>query len=208
MAENSATLDITGMTCASCVARVEKRLTRLDGVSAEVNLATEKARVSYPDAVSTDQLVAAVASAGYTATLAPESRGLRGAHDEAERTGAPEGAGAEQGTGATSLRTRLLISAILSLPVVVLAMVPAWQFDNWQWLSLTLAAPVVVWGGYPFHRATWINLRHGALTMDTLITLGTGAAFLWSLWALFFGMAGMPGACRFRLGLRARRVVR
>lgn len=198
MAERTATLDITGMTCASCVARVEKRLSRLDGVSAEVNLATEKARVVYPDAVSADQLVAAVASAGYTATLAPErtSRHTAGEH---ESPGTHDHGAEEQG-GGSSLRTRLIVSAVLSLPVVVLAMVPAWQFDNWQWLSLTLAAPVVVWGGYPFHRATWLNLRHGGLTMDTLITLGTGAAFLWSLWALFFGMAGMPGATHeFRL---------
>ena len=192
MAENTATLSIEGMTCASCVARVEKRLTRLDGVTAEVNLATEKASVTYPDAVSTDQLVAAVESAGYGATLAlprqdpaPTSTPSDGGHEHTEPTG---------------LRTRLIVSVLLSLPVVALAMVPAWQFDNWQWLSLTLAAPVVVWGGYPFHRATWLNLRHGSLTMDTLITMGTGAAFLWSVWALFFGMAGMPGVTHeFRL---------
>lgn len=187
MADNTATLSIEGMTCASCVARVEKRLTRLDGVTAEVNLATEKASVTYPDAVSTAQLVAAVESAGYAATVAPP-RPAR-LPDVTTRRAEP-----------TSLRPRLILSALLSLPVVLLAMVPAWQFDNWQWLSLTLAAPVVVWGGYPFHRATWLNLRHGSLTMDTLITLGTGAAFLWSIWALFFGMAGMPGATHeFRL---------
>ncbi|MET0933083.1 MAG: cation-translocating P-type ATPase [Mycetocola sp.] len=185
MAENTATLEISGMTCASCVARVEKRLGRLDGVVAEVNLATEKASVRYPDAVSIDDLVAAVESAGYVAALAPEKR------VEASEPPARE---------SDPLRTRLLVSALLSLPVVVLAMVPAWQFPNWQWLSLTLAAPVVIWGGYPFHRATWLNLRHGSLTMDTLITMGTGAAFLWSLWALFFGSAGMPGMTHeFRL---------
>jgi Cu+-exporting ATPase len=181
MTENTATLEISGMTCASCVARVEKRLTRLDGVSAEVNLATEKASVRYPDAVSVDDLVAAVEAAGYTATLAPEKH--------APASDVPDG----PLPASDPLRTRLLVSALLSLPVVVLAMVPAWQFTNWQWLSIALAAPVVIWGGYPFHRATWRNLRHGALTMDTLITMGTGAAFFWSLWALFFGMAGMPG---------------
>ncbi|MBG6239765.1 Cu+-exporting ATPase [Mycetocola sp. CAN_C7] len=191
MPENTATLDIAGMTCASCVARVEKRLTRLDGVTAEVNLATEKARVSYPDAISADELLAAVASAGYSATLEPDP-----ARAGETRADVPPA----DGSPGTGLRTRLLVSAILSLPVILLAMVPAWQFDNWQWLSLTLAAPVVVWGGYPFHRSTVVNLRHGTLTMDTLITLGTGAAFLWSLWALFFGTAGMTGMTHeFRL---------
>ncbi|MET0480321.1 MAG: heavy metal translocating P-type ATPase [Mycetocola sp.] len=188
MTENTATLEISGMTCASCVARVEKRLTRLDGVAAEVNLATEKASVRYPDAISVDELVAAVEAAGYSAAIVPEKRvQASGPEPRANRESDP-------------LRTRLLVSAILSVPVVILAMVPAWQFTNWQWLSLALAAPVVVWGGYPFHRATWVNLRHGALTMDTLITMGTGAAFAWSIWALFFGSAGMPGmAHEFRL---------
>ena len=184
--ENTATLDISGMTCASCVARVEKRLQRLDGVTAEVNLATERARVSYPDAITADQLVAAVESAGYAATVVTERRTPdTSPMDTSSHDSAP--------VGATSLGTRLVINTLLAVPVILLAMVPAWQFSNWQWLSLTLAAPVVVWGGYPFHRATWVNLRHGSLTMDTLITMGTGAAFLWSLWALFFGMAGMPG---------------
>lgn len=188
MTDHTATLDIAGMTCASCVARVEKRLTRLDGVVAEVNLATEKASVRFPETVSIDELVAAVESAGYAATLVPEKRPQASAPPELpERQPDP-------------LRTRLLVSALLSLPVVVLAMVPAWQFANWQWLSLTLAAPVVVWGGYPFHRAAGVNLRHGSLTMDTLISMGTGAAFLWSLWALFFGSAGMTGMTHeFRL---------
>ncbi|MET1052662.1 MAG: heavy metal translocating P-type ATPase [Mycetocola sp.] len=191
MPENTATLDIAGMTCASCVARVEKRLTRLEGVTAEVNLATEKARVSYPDTISSGDLVDAVASAGYTATIEPQRH--RAARDTTPAADHGSAHDHDLPTSGTSLLTRLIVSAILSLPVIVLAMVPAWQFDNWQWLSLTLAAPVVVWGGYPFHRATIVNLRHGALTMDTLITMGTGAAFLWSLWALFFGMAGMPG---------------
>ena len=190
-AENTAILDIGGMTCASCVARVEKRLQRLDGVNAEVNLATERARVEFPSTVTPEQLVAAVESAGYSASVVPERR--------APESPAPRPNDAEP-AGPTPLLTRLVISAALALPVIVLAMVPAWQFTNWQWLSLTLAAPVVLWGGYPFHRATVVNLRHGSLTMDTLITMGTGAAFLWSLWALFFGMAGMPGATHeFRL---------
>jgi Cu+-exporting ATPase len=184
---STATLDITGMTCASCVARVEKRLQRLDGVVAEVNLATERARVIYPAEITAEQLVAAVESAGYSASVVPDRRGT-------EVVPATEANAGTEPAGSTPLSTRLIVSAVLAFPVIVLAMVPAWQFANWQWLSLALAAPVVVWGGYPFHRATWVNLRHGSLTMDTLITLGTGAAFLWSLWALFFGMAGMPGA--------------
>jgi Cu+-exporting ATPase len=185
------TLLIEGMTCASCVARVEKRLQRIDGVSAQVNLATEKARVSFPDSVAVEQLVAAVGAAGYTATVeAPAKR------SPSERTGSDGGssdAHADGAAGATTLQSRLLVSAVLAVPVVVLAMVPAWQFTNWQWLSLVLATPVVFWGGYPFHRSTVVTLRHGSVTMDTLITLGTFAAYLWSVWALFFGMAGMPG---------------
>ncbi|MGR7026481.1 heavy metal translocating P-type ATPase [Geodermatophilus sp. URMC 62] len=166
------------MTCASCAARIEKKLNRLDGVTATVNYATEKARVSFGDGVALEDLVATVQKAGYTASLPvrprPEAR--------------PE---PERGEGDGVLR--LLVSAVLSVPVVVLGMVPALQFTYWQWLSLTLAAPVVVWGGWPFHRAAWTNLRHGAATMDTLVSLGTGAAFLWSLYALFLGTAGEPG---------------
>ncbi|SFT94814.1 Cu+-exporting ATPase [Geodermatophilus amargosae] len=170
-------LSIGGMTCASCAARIEKKLNRLDGVTATVNYATEKARVSFGDGVAPEDLVATVEKAGYTAALpAPP------AEDDV-----PE---PDQDAG---LRHRLLVSAALSLPVVVLGMVPALQFTYWQWLSLTLAAPVVVWGGWPFHRAAWTNLRHGAATMDTLVSLGTTAAFLWSLYALFLGTAGEPG---------------
>ncbi|MGY1815573.1 heavy metal translocating P-type ATPase [Blastococcus sp. SYSU D00820] len=170
---------IGGMTCASCAARVEKKLNRLDGVTATVNYATEKARVSYADGVTPEDLVATVEKTGYTATVpTPEPEpDAEPARDDADG----------------ALRRRLLVSAVLTVPVVVLAMVPALQFEYWQWLSLTLAAPVVVWGGWPFHRATWTNLRHGAATMDTLVTLGTGAAFLWSLYALFLGTAGEPG---------------
>ncbi|WP_186777951.1 heavy metal translocating P-type ATPase [Streptomyces salinarius] len=181
---------IGGMTCASCAARVEKKLNRMDGVTATVNYATEKARVSYPATTEVADLIATVVKTGYTAE---------------EPAPPPEPSADEAGTGEgrngdgdddpelSALRQRLLVSALLAAPVVLLAMVPALQFDNWQWLSLTLAAPVVVWGGLPFHRATWTNLRHGAATMDTLVSLGTLAAFGWSLWALFFGDAGMPG---------------
>ena len=183
-------LDIAGMTCASCVARVEKRLTALDGVEAQVNLATERATVTAPAAVTADELVAAVAKAGYTATVRPGADERSGAHRDDAPT--PESESDPSAT-VTTLRTRLVVSTVLALPVILLAMVPAWQFDHWQWLSLTLATPVVFWGGYPFHRATFATLRHGSVTMDTLITLGTGAAYLWSLWALFFGMAGMTG---------------
>ncbi|MEU1044828.1 heavy metal translocating P-type ATPase [Streptomyces sp. NPDC005897] len=175
---------IGGMTCASCAARVEKKLNRMDGVTATVNYATEKARVSHPATTPVADLIATVVKTGYTAeepAPPPEPS------DEA----APGDGGDDPELSA--LRQRLVVSVLLAVPVVLLAMVPALQFDNWQWLSLTLAAPVVVWGGLPFHRAAWTGLRHGAATMDTLVSLGTLAAFGWSLWALFFGDAGMPG---------------
>ncbi|MGM9443692.1 heavy metal translocating P-type ATPase [Streptomyces murinus] len=175
---------IGGMTCASCAARVEKKLNRMDGVSATVNFATEKAKVSYGTGVEVADLIATVVKTGYTAQEPAPPR----PEPEAE---APDSAGQDPELGA--LRHRLLVSALLALPVVLLAMIPALQFDNWQWLSLTLAAPVVVWGGAPFHRAAWTNARHGAATMDTLVSVGTLAAFGWSLWALFFGHAGMTG---------------
>ncbi|MFI9234198.1 heavy metal translocating P-type ATPase [Streptomyces rimosus] len=189
-------LAIGGMTCASCAARVEKKLNRMPGVSATVNFATEKARVEYGDGVSVDDLIATVEKTGYTAQ--------RPAPDEPAKTApadAPEAvdrADTENGTDAhdrelAGLRQRLTVSVVLAVPVVLLSMVPSFQFDNWQWLCLTLAAPVVVWGAFPFHRAAWTNLRHGAATMDTLVSLGTLAAFGWSLWALFFGDAGVPG---------------
>lgn len=175
-------LDIGGMTCASCAARIEKKLNRIDGVTASVNYATEKAKVSYPPSVTTDDLIAKVVDTGYTAAVhSPEP----------PRTETPE---ADSAPAATApLRHRLLVSLALAIPVTAMAMVPALQFDNWQWLSLTLAAPIVVWGGWQFHRAAWINARHGAATMDTLISLGSIAAFGWSVYALFFGDAGMPG---------------
>ncbi len=182
-------LDIEGMTCASCVSRVEKRLNSIDGVAATVNLATKKARVTYPDSVPVENLVGEVAKAGYVATppVPAASSSLQHGAGHSEQ-GRPVRPGADE-----SLKTRLIIGTILTVPVFLLSMIPALQFTNWQWLALTLTAPVVVWGGLPFHRATWTNLRHGSLTMDTLITAGTGAAFLFSLWSLFFGMAGMAG---------------
>ncbi|MEU9155604.1 heavy metal translocating P-type ATPase [Streptomyces sp. NPDC048417] len=175
---------IGGMTCASCAARVEKKLNRMDGVTATVNYATEKAKVTYPGGVQVADLIATVERTGYTAE--------EPAPPEPAREPEPQ-ARAERDPELAALRHRLLVSALLAAPVVLLAMVPAWQFDNWQWLSLTLAAPVVVWGGLPFHRAAWANARHGAATMDTLVSVGTLAAFGWSLWALFFGDAGIPG---------------
>ena len=178
-------LDIEGMTCASCANRIERRLNKLDGVEASVNYATETARVTAPEGVDVQTLIAEVEAVGYHASLPAPPPGSA----DAEAT---EGA-VEPGPDPTdALRDRLAISAALSLPVVLMAMVPSLQFDNWQWLSLTLAAPVVVWGAWPFHRAAWMNLRHGAATMDTLISVGTLAAFGWSLYALFFGDAGMP----------------
>ncbi|MBW3358509.1 MULTISPECIES: heavy metal translocating P-type ATPase [Streptomyces] len=235
-----AELMIGGMTCASCAARVEKKLNRMDGVTATVNYATEKARVTFAAGLELADLVATVEKTGYTARpIAPSERnperkpegkpeGKPGGKPTPEQGPAPEqgpgqrprpepgpeyrqepeqandpaptpadvsaaAAEAEQAASLAALRQRLIVSAVLSVPVVLLAMVPALQFDNWQWLSLTLAAPVVVWGGLPFHRATWTNLRHGAANMDTLVSMGTLAAFGWSLWALFLGDAGMPG---------------
>jgi Cu+-exporting ATPase len=175
---------IGGMTCAACAARVEKKLNRMDGVTATVNFATEKARVTYPAGVEVADLIATVVKTGYTAEEPPPPEPAPGAAGPGTAPEDPEYA---------ALRRRFTVSAVLAAPVVLLAMVPALQFDNWQWLSLTLAAPVVVWGGLPFHRAAWSNARHAASTMDTLVSVGTLAAFGWSLWALFLGDAGMPG---------------
>ncbi|MGW4288490.1 heavy metal translocating P-type ATPase [Streptomyces sp. NPDC004673] len=185
--ESRVELLIGGMTCASCAARVEKKLNRMDGVSATVNYATEKAKVSFGDGVRVADLIAVVEKTGYTAEE-PAPPEPEPAAEAGESAGRPE-----RDPELSALRQRLLVSALLAAPVILMAMVPALQFDNWQWLSLTLAAPVVVWGGLPFHRAAWTNLRHGAATMDTLVSVGTLAAFGWSLWALFFGHAGMPG---------------
>ncbi|RFU85566.1 Cu(2+)-exporting ATPase [Streptomyces triticagri] len=179
-----AELAIGGMTCASCSSRIEKKLNRLEGVTASVNLATERAHVSYSEGRELAELIATVEKLGYTAEeLRPPDP------DTPEATAAADDGESE----ADALRRRFTVSAVLALPVVLLAMIPSLQFDNWQWLSLTLAAPVVVWGGLPFHRAAWTNARHGAATMDTLVSIGTLAAFGWSLWALFLGDAGMPG---------------
>lgn len=170
-------LDIGGMTCASCANRIEKKLNRIDGVEASVNYATEKALVRAPAGFDPALLVAEVEKTGYTARVPQPPV-------DDDEPADPE---------LTGLRQRLIGAVILSAPVIVLAMIPALQFTYWQWASLALAAPVVVWGAWPFHRAAWINLRHGAATMDTLISIGVSAAFLWSLYALFLGHAGMPG---------------
>ncbi|NYI07583.1 heavy metal translocating P-type ATPase [Allostreptomyces psammosilenae] len=199
-------LAIGGMTCASCAARIEKRLNRMEGVEATVNYATEKARVSFGPDVAVADLIATVEKTGYTAALPTPPR-------PAPRPSAPsadgsrsDGSGALAGSAAppepdapdgpdelAPLRQRLVTAVVLAAPVIALAMVPAWQFTYWQWLSLALAGPVVTYAAWPFHRAAWTNLRHGAATMDTLVSVGTLAAFVWSLWALFFGHAGMPG---------------
>ena len=170
-------LEIGGMTCASCANRIERKLNKLDGVEATVNYATEKAKVTVPEGFDPALLISEVEKTGYTAAL------------PATEKAATEAPDAEM----TALRQRLIGSIVLSVPVIAMAMVPPLQFTYWQWASLALAAPVVVWGAWPFHRAAWMNLRHGAATMDTLISMGTGAAFLWSLYALFFGTAGVPG---------------
>ncbi|MET7415894.1 heavy metal translocating P-type ATPase, partial [Streptomyces rubiginosohelvolus] len=251
---SEAELMIGGMTCASCAARVEKKLNRMEGVTATVNYATEKARVTFGEGLKLGDLVATVEKTGYTArpvaqppvpapAPAPESTRETGPDPAPEVSPKPASestpkpasestpesapvptpeftpvptpeftpgsaaepasdptpdsvardAEAEQEASLAALRQRLVVSAVLATPVVLLAMVPALQFDFWQWLSLTLAASVVVWGGLPFHRAAWTNAKHGAATMDTLVSLGTLAAFGWSLWALFLGDAGMPG---------------
>ena len=228
-----AVLDIEGMTCASCVARVEKRLGRVDGVEAAVNLATETARVRYPADLDPSALVAAVRAAGYDATVRPRSSSrdttaevaaslplptnerpdadtptprpvavpAPGGDVDATTGRALDGAADHGGhvhdtgdaPGSIPLRVRLWVSLALAVPVVALGMIPAVQFPGWQWVSLVLATPIVLWGGWPFHRATLRNARHGAATMDTLITLGTFAAYLWSVWALVFGTAGRIG---------------
>jgi Cu+-exporting ATPase len=178
-------LEISGMTCSSCANRIEKKLNKLEGVTATVNYATEKAKVTFAEGVSPEDLIATVEATGYGAALpAPPAPA-----ETSETAGSPESVDDE----ASRWRQRLIVDAVLTVPVVAMSMIPWLQFDNWQWLSLTLAAPVIVWGALPFHRAAWTNARHGAATMDTLISVGVSAAFLWSLWALFFTDAGMPG---------------
>ncbi len=213
-------LVIGGMTCASCAARIEKKLNRMDGVAATVNYATEKARVQYADGVAVSDLVAMVEATGYTATApapstVPEgakassatgdgpgaSSATGGAPDAGAGTASPEFRGAparktprpDSDPALTSLRRRLVTAVSLAVPVVVLSMVPALQFTYWQWVALVLTSPVVAYAAWPFHRAALVNARHGAATMDTLVSVGTLAAYGWSVWALFLGGAGMPG---------------
>ncbi len=186
MDANSLELEIGGMTCASCANRIEKTLNRIDGVTATVNYATEKAKVSLPEGLDPSVLIAQVEDIGYSAML-PAPPAVPGAAD-----GGGSAADADD-PELRALRMRLIVSTILTVPVIALAMIPALQFTFWQWASLALAAPVIVWGAWPFHRAAWLNLRHGAATMDTLISMGTLAAFGWSLYALFLGTAGEPG---------------
>ncbi|MET0781034.1 MAG: heavy metal translocating P-type ATPase [Microbacterium sp.] len=179
MSTQQVELLVGGMTCASCAARVEKKLNRMPGVEATVNYATEKASVRLPDGVTVDEAIATVEATGYTAALP---------------TPVPaEPEDSEVSAELLSLRQRLIISTVLTVPVVAMSMIPALQFTNWQWLALALAGPVAVWGAWPFHRAAWVNLKHGAATMDTLISVGVLAALGWSLYALLFGMAGMAG---------------
>ena len=191
-------LGVTGMTCTSCSGRVERKLNKIDGVDAAVNFATESAAISYdPTKVDPETLISTVKGAGYDAFT------LAGADDVVVDT--PTGSDVPGATSAqdpieaareretADLRHRLIISAILTVPVVLLSMIPALQFTYWQWAVLTMVTPIFFWGGAPFHKATWVNLKHGAFTMDTLITLGTSAAYLWSLWALFLGNAGTTG---------------
>lgn len=173
-AADSIELEIAGMTCAACAARIEKKLNKLDGVAGTVNYATEKATVTVPYGYDPQLLIAEVDRAGYAASLPERPR---------ERTV----------DELTSLRGRLITAAVLTTPVIAMAMVPACQFEYWQWASLVLAAPVVGWGGYPCHAAAWANLRRGVATMDTLISIGTLSAFGWSLYALLCGTAGRPG---------------
>jgi len=178
-------LAIGGMTCASCAARIEKKLNKLDGVTATVNYATEQAQIAYPATLDPTELIAQVEATGYTARLPKSATTEQDTSDTGAVGGEPD--------PTRSLRQRLTTSAVLAIPVIVLAMVPATQFRNWQWLALMLAFPVVAWGAWPFHKAAYTNLRHGAATMDTLVSLGVLAAFGWSLYALFVGDAGMPG---------------
>ncbi|MFE5854825.1 heavy metal translocating P-type ATPase [Streptomyces sp. NPDC056500] len=182
-------LAIGGMTCASCAARIEKKLNRMEGVEATVNYATEKAKVTFAGEISVQDLIGTVEATGYSAKQ-PKPAPTHGT------TGGP-GDGDQEDEGEdrelVTLRQRMITAVTLSIPVIAMAMIPALQFQYWQWLSLTLAAPVVTYAGWPFHRAAWKNLRHGAATMDTLVSVGTSAAFIWSLYALFWGHAGMPG---------------
>ncbi|QIK64000.1 copper-translocating P-type ATPase [Leucobacter viscericola] len=190
-ADQQVELAISGMTCASCANRIERKLNKLEGVTATVNYATEKAKVSFAPEVDTAALLEAVEQAGYSAEL-PKPKKSKG--NDPEQIAAAEDAEREAAEAPVrELRNRLIVSAILTVPVIAMAMIPALQFTYWQWLSLALAAPVIVWAGLPFHKAAWTNLKHATATMDTLISMGTLAAMAWSLYALFFGTAGVPG---------------
>ncbi|WP_351231369.1 heavy metal translocating P-type ATPase [Streptomyces sp. NPDC002133] len=178
-------LAISGMTCASCAARIEKKLNRMNGVSATVNYATEKAKVTFEDGISVADLISTVEATGYTAREPEPPRQTPEGEERAAEAGEPD--------ELRPLRQRLTTAVVLAVPVIAMAMIPALQFDYWQWLSLALAGPVVTYAAWPFHKAAFTNARHGAASMDTLISIGTSAAFLWSVWALFFGTAGMPG---------------
>ncbi|MDP9985716.1 Cu+-exporting ATPase [Arthrobacter oryzae] len=190
-------LDIQGMTCASCVNRVEKKLGKLEGVAATVNLPLESAHVTVPAGITDEQLVDTVNAAGYKATLRPQ------------HTVAPEAGPADQVAAipASRLRPRLILAAVLTVPVFMISMIPAFQFANWGWVAAVLALPVVTWAAWPFHRAAAINARHFASTMDTLVSLGVAAAYLFSAWQLLAdprmtehpGMEGMPGGLYFEV---------
>ena len=182
-------LEIGGMTCASCANRIERKLNKLDGVAATVNYATEKAKVTVPEGYDPALLIAEVEKTGYSAKLPAKPKAAVVGDDAAAGQDDEDGADPEL----TSLRNRLIGAVVLSVPVIAMAMVPAFQFNYWQWASLALAAPVILWAAWPFHKAAWANLRHGTATMDTLISMGTLSAFLWSLYALFLGTAGTPG---------------
>lgn len=180
-------LDIGGMSCTACAMRIEKKLNRLEGVEATVNYATERATVRAEAGVDPQVLIDTVEQTGYTAQV----RDPRGsAHTD---HGAEHGADHGSLHGVASMRRRLIVSAALTVPVVLLSMVPALQVDYWQWITLALATPVVLWGAWPFHRSALMNARQGAATMDTLVSVGVSAAFLWSLWALVLGEAGHIG---------------
>lgn len=193
-------LGVTGMTCTSCSGRVERKLNKIEGVDATVNYATESATISYdPARIDTGALIETVRGAGYDAFTMGGDESVEGA--DAGESGDDAGGGggprdqieAARDRETADLKHRLIISAALTVPVVLLSMIPALQFTHWQWAVLTMVTPVFFWGGAPFHRATIANLRHGSFTMDTLVSMGTAAAYLWSLWALFLGNAGMPG---------------
>ncbi|MDT3446185.1 MULTISPECIES: cation-translocating P-type ATPase [unclassified Pseudofrankia] len=180
----SVELEIGGMTCASCAMRIEKKLNKLDGVEASVNFATEKAKATVPAGYDPRLLIAEVEKTGYTATLPTPKKAADTSADAAREQPDHE---------LIALRNRLVGAVVLAVPVIVLAMVPVLQFTFWQWAALALAWPVILWAAWPFHRGAWTNLRHGAATMDTLVSIGTLSAFAWSLYALFWGTAGTPG---------------